>query len=88
MILTGKSNSNGVPAPVKIKAVQITNESGAALGISIHPWQANLQDPIIRLVAADDVTAQVVYNGIDFPGGFRVVPDNGVTQYLVEYESL
>jgi hypothetical protein len=88
MLLIGKANSNGVLGACRIISVILTNESGAGLGLSLHSqYNADNQTPI-RLVAADDTSAQIFLDGVPFPNGFRIVPDAGTTFYMVVYDIL
>jgi len=82
----GQANQQDLLNPVIVRSIIITNESGGALGLNLKPYSAAQTNPTVRIVAADDVTNSVSFDGIVFPDGLSIIPDAGLTYYGVEYD--
>lgn len=85
-VLSTNAETLSVQHPVKIKTVTITNETAGGLELSIYRYNDTGGKPFIKVAAGADVTSQALFDGIEFPDGFTVVPEATLTFYLVEYE--
>lgn len=87
-VLSVNGETLHVQSPAVIKSVAITNETAGGLELSIYPYQMTSGRAFIKISAGADESAQQIYNGIPFPDGFTVVPETGLTWYLIEYEPI
>jgi hypothetical protein len=85
-VLSSTVETLHVQHPAVIKSVLITNETAGGLELSIFRFQDTSGKPFLKIAAGADVTSQAIFNGIPFPDGFTVVPETGLTFYLIEYE--
>lgn len=87
-IVTGGPGTFHVQSSGFIVSVSMTNKNAAVKDLDIYPYSVVSGDGIIHLCAAQNVTVQVMYRGIEFPGGFTVVLDADAENFLVEYLTL
>lgn len=87
-VLSTTAETLHIQSPVKIKSVTITNETAGGLELSIYRYRDSSGRAFLKIAAGADVSSQLIYDGLPFPDGITIVPEAGLSFYLVEYDKL